>query len=118
MLEKGVREILLAQQDGHCTAAKPVDWIVGGLPGLNGERLARLRDAGIEHHGHPRRFPARSRPGAHPCRGLAGGLYLEPGLAAALRRTGPPALYLDFETAFPAIPLYAGMRPYHQVPFQ
>src|SRR5262249_49399583 len=32
----------------HCTAAKPVDWIVGGLPGLNGERLERLRAAGIE----------------------------------------------------------------------
>src|SRR5262249_12564316 len=32
----------------HCTAAKPVDWIVGGLPGLNGERLDQLRAAGIE----------------------------------------------------------------------
>jgi hypothetical protein len=103
----------------HCTAAKPVDWIVSGLPGLNGERLERFRAAGIEriseipddlHLG-----PAQARTRAA---WLAGGLYLEPGLAAALRRSGPPADYLDFETAFPAIPLYAGMRPYQQVPFQ
>ena len=101
----------------HCTAAKPADWIVGGLPGLNGERLTRLRDAGIERITDiPDDFrlgPAQARIRAA---WLAGGLHLEPGLAAALRRTGPPALYLDFETAFPAIPLYAGMRPYQQMP--
>jgi Domain of unknown function(DUF2779) len=103
----------------HCTAAKPADWIVGGLPGLNGERLERLRAAGIERITEiPDDFrlgPAQARIRAA---WLEGGLHLEPGLGAALRRTGPPALYLDFETAFPAIPLYAGMRPYQQVPFQ
>jgi hypothetical protein len=103
----------------HCTAAKPVDWIVGGLPGLNGDRLDQLRAAGIERISDiPDDFrlgPAQARTRAA---WLAGGLYLEPGLAVALRRSGPPADYLDFETAFPAIPLYAGMRPYQQVPFQ
>src|SRR6516162_8558156 len=103
----------------HCTAAKPVDWIVGGLPGLNGERLDRFRAAGIERISDiPDDFrlgPVQARTRAA---WLARGLYLEPGLAAALRRSGPPADYLDFETAFPAIPLYAGMRPYDQVPFQ
>ncbi len=103
----------------HCTAAKPVDWVVGGLPGLNRERLEGLRAAGVERIGDiPEEFrlgPAQARTRAA---WLAGGLYLEPGLAAALRRTGPPADYLDFETAFPAIPLYAGLRPYDQVPFQ
>jgi Domain of unknown function(DUF2779) len=103
----------------HCTAAKPVDWVLGGLPGLNGERLTRLREAGFERITDiPDDFrlgPAQARTRAA---WLEGGLYLEPGLAAALRRTGPPAHYLDFETAFPAIPLYAGMRPYQQVPSQ
>jgi len=103
----------------HCTVAKPVDWVVGGLPGLNGERLERLRAAGIERISEiPDDFrlgPAQARTRAA---WLAGGIYLEPGLAVALRRSGPPADYLDFETALPAIPLYAGMRPYQQVPFQ
>ena len=31
---------------------------------------------------------------------------------------GPPARYLDFETMFPTVPIYPGMRPYEQVPFQ
>ena len=61
----------------HCTAAKPADWIVGGLPGLNGERLARLRDAGIERITDiPDDFrlgPAQARIRAA---WLAGGLHL------------------------------------------
>ena len=36
--------------------------------------------------------------------------------------TGPgpayPVYYLDFETILPAIPRYAGMRPYQTIPFQ
>jgi hypothetical protein len=103
----------------HCTAAKPVDWIVGGLPGLNGERLDRFRAAGIERISEiPDDFPLGPAQARTRLAWLAGGLYLEPGLATTLRRSGPPADYLDFETAFPAIPLYAGMRPYQQVPFQ
>ncbi len=48
----------------------------------------------------------------------SGELYVSTGLAAALEGTGPPACYLDFETANPAIPLYSGTRPYQTVPFQ
>jgi hypothetical protein len=103
----------------HCTAAKPVDWIVGGLPALTRQRFDRMRAAGIERISEiPDDFPLGQAQARVRAAWLAGGLYLEPGLAAALRRTGPPADYLDFETAFPAIPLYAGMRPYDQVPFQ
>jgi predicted RecB family nuclease len=103
----------------HCTAAKPVDWIVGGLPALTRQRFDRMRAAGIERISEiPDDFPLGRAQARVRAAWLAGGLYLEPGLAAALRRTGPPADYLDFETAFPAIPLYAGMRPYDQVPFQ
>ncbi len=39
-------------------------------------------------------------------------------LSTALELGGPPALYLDFETMNPAIPLYPGTRPYQMLPFQ
>jgi hypothetical protein len=103
----------------HCTVAKPVDWIVGGLPNLSGRRLDRLRAAGIDRISEiPDDFRLTATQERVRAAWLSGGLHVEPGLAAALRRTGPPADYLDFEIAFPAIPLYAGMRPYDQVPFQ
>ncbi|MCK6370839.1 MAG: DUF2779 domain-containing protein [Gammaproteobacteria bacterium] len=37
---------------------------------------------------------------------------------AALAALGWPRYYLDFETINPAVPLWAGTRPYQQVPFQ
>jgi hypothetical protein len=35
-----------------------------------------------------------------------------------LRDVSPPVHYLDFETINPAVPLFDGVRPYQQVPFQ
>src|SRR5262249_54534487 len=88
-------------------------------PALTRQRFDRMRAAGIERISEiPDAFPLGQAQARVRAAWLAGGLYLEPGLAAALRRTGPPADYLDFETAFPAVPLYAGIRPYDQVPFQ
>jgi hypothetical protein len=48
----------------------------------------------------------------------SGRAQLAPGLGEALRTSGPPAHYLDFETTNPAIPLYPGTRPYQVIPFQ
>jgi predicted RecB family nuclease len=39
-------------------------------------------------------------------------------LAKLLPILAPPASYLDFETFSPAIPIYAGTRPYQRIPFQ
>ena len=39
-------------------------------------------------------------------------------LSQRIAAFGPPAFYLDFETFFPAIPLYPGTRPYQTLPFQ
>jgi hypothetical protein len=36
----------------------------------------------------------------------------------ALAHFGPPSFYMDFETFSPALPLYAGTRPYQRIPFQ
>ena len=40
------------------------------------------------------------------------------GAAAAFKPHKLPAYFLDFETISPAVPLWAGTRPYQQVPFQ
>ena len=40
------------------------------------------------------------------------------GAARALAKHRPPAYFLDFETIQIAIPIWKGMHPYQQVPFQ
>ena len=101
----------------HCTRAKPADWVFH-LPRIGG-RCEALRAAGIERIVDiPDEYPlpplhVRIREALR-----SGGPQVEPGLAAALRPAGPPAHYLDFETTNPAIPLYAGTRPYQMIPFQ
>ena len=41
-----------------------------------------------------------------------------PNLASLLRGANHPVSFLDFETIMPALPLYAGTRPYQTIPFQ
>jgi hypothetical protein len=102
----------------HCTATKPADWVFG-LPRLGTKLWKHLQSAGIERIGDiPDDLPLCGMQARARTAWRTGGLHVEPGLGAGLVPTGPPADYLDFETAFPAIPLYAGTRPYQQVPFQ
>ncbi len=50
---------------------------------------------------------------------LAGTVYFDaPAAAAELARAPLPALFLDFETIAFAVPIWAGTRPYQQIPFQ
>ncbi len=50
---------------------------------------------------------------------LSGKTYFDAkGAAAALKPHKLPAYFLDFETISPAVPLWAGTRPFQQVPFQ
>jgi hypothetical protein len=101
----------------HCTRSKPADWIFH-LPRL-GKRFETLRASGIERILEiPEEY---ALPEVHVRIRAAlrrGGLHVDPGLADALRDAGPPAHYLDFETANPAIPLYPGAHPYDVIPFQ
>jgi len=77
----------------YCTAEKPPAWHLG------------LRRAGEERRARWLGALASGRP------------WLGPELGPALAALEPPLWYLDFESAMPAIPLYAGTRPYEQVPF-
>lgn len=44
--------------------------------------------------------------------------YISPNLASNLGRLRYPVSFLDFETLGPALPVYAGTRPYQAIPFQ
>ncbi len=44
--------------------------------------------------------------------------FLDPSISRKLRKLRFPIHFLDFETFSPALPLYAGTRPYEMIPFQ
>ena len=46
------------------------------------------------------------------------GVQITPALEAELAALRYPLYFMDFETVFPALPLFAGMRPYDQLSFQ
>lgn len=48
----------------------------------------------------------------------SGNPYLDPAAAVELGKVGFPRYYLDFEGINPAVPRWAGTRPYQQLPFQ
>ncbi len=102
----------------RCTANKPPDWVFY-LPRLSGTAFAELDTKGIESM---RDIPPdfQLTPGQQRVVEAArsGRQYIALQLHEALAPLGPPAAYLDFETFSPAIPLYAGTRPYQRIPFQ
>lgn len=102
----------------HCTAALPADWIMR-LPRLAPNQHAALDAAGIARIGDIPDDWWLTGPQARARLALRRGrVVTSPGLAGALAAAGPPAGYLDFETIAPAVPLFAGTRPYDVVPFQ
>jgi hypothetical protein len=101
-----------------CTASKPVDWVFH-MPNLGSKRLKELEALGIESISNiPDDFPLASRQGIIRDVTRSKEPFVAPDLAKLLRRSGPPAFYLDFEAMLPAIPVYPGTRPYQVIPFQ
>jgi len=49
---------------------------------------------------------------------ITGRVHQDPELKRALAALEPPVHFLDFETCNPALPRFAGTRPFQQVPFQ
>jgi len=102
----------------HCTRDKARDWILR-LPRITRKQFHSLRDAGVERiQDIPPDFGLQ-RPQQHVREAICSGEdFVSHGLREALRGTGPPSYYLDFETANPAVPLYRGKRPFQAIPFQ
>ena len=103
---------------GRCTADKPEDWVVF-LPHITTKRLAALNAAGIESVAAiPEDFSLTSQQRVIRDVLVTGHPFVAPDLERLLKSFGAPALYLDFETFAPTIPIYEGTRPFQAIPFQ
>jgi hypothetical protein len=107
----------------HCHPVWPED-DVRSLP-IAGSKIEALRSVGItsidqipdlihlREHFHFTRKECRFALGAKEK-----GVRIAPDLAAEFEALRYPLYFMDFETVFPALPLFAGLRPYDQLPFQ
>ena len=90
------------------------------LPRARAELMERLRGAGIlDIRDIPPDFPmltANQRRVRDSV--ITGRPYIGPELSDTLDRMEYPLHFLDFETFNPALPAYAGTRPYQVIPFQ
>jgi len=100
-----------------CNEVPPEDW-AGNLPRI-GKKLEQLKAMGITSiHDIPDTFPlSKSQVIARECV-KQNKPYYASHLQSELAGLKHPLYFMDFETAFPALPRYAGMRPYDQIPFQ
>ena len=104
----------------HCTrdVVQP-DHGIGELPFLHACRRAQLDDAGVkEIRDTPDTFPLSSlqstvRQAVQRQRAIVHG-----DISSALAELTLPVHYLNLETIKPAIPRYAGTRPFEAIPFQ
>jgi len=101
----------------RCTVDKPEDWVFY-LPRV-GKKFEKLTELGIDSIAAiPDDFTLTSNQSIIRDAVRSNIAYVSDRLTDALKDTGPPAAYLDFETMNPALPLYAGTRPYQRQPFQ
>ena len=104
---------------GHCHRDEP-EHPIRELPGLRREGYQRLEEAGIRDiHAIPPDLPGLSGM-QRRVRGsvVTGRPFVGPDLATRLGEISFPSAFLDFETLIPAVPMYAGTRPYQAIPFQ
>ncbi|MDE0046477.1 MAG: DUF2779 domain-containing protein [bacterium] len=103
----------------HCTrdAVWP-DHSIDELPRLDAERRTELAAAGIEEIREvPGDFPLTWLQGIVRQTICEGRATLHGDISGALANLRPPVRHLDFETFAPAIPRFAGTRPFDAVPF-
>lgn len=102
----------------ECNEEKPLDWI-GHLPRLNKNKMQELANLGITSvHDIPDDFKL-SETQKRACRCVCqGNPCFGTGLKRDLGKLTYPLYFIDFETINPAIPRYAGLRPFDTIPFQ
>lgn len=102
----------------HCTRNKPENWIFE-LSGIRQERFQELAAMGVHTIDEiPDSFPLTAVQRRIRNCVIESREYIAPNLHDALADVKFPLHFLDFETIMPAIPRYAGTKPYQTIPFQ
>ena len=102
----------------HCNQPLPDDH-VSLLPSISSTRLSQLVAKGIGSiKDIPEDFPLSERQQRAWRCVRTQTAWFGKGLDAAIRHLSYPLFFMDFETLNPAIPRFAGMRPYDPIPFQ
>ena len=102
----------------HCTKDMPEFWVfdINGIAQMRLDELARL---GIEKIPDiPETFPLSEIQNRIRLAVINQQNFISDELKAELNKMQHPIHFLDFETVSPAIPRYAGTRPYQTIPFQ
>lgn len=104
----------------HCTKGMIYpDHPVEHIPSLHAAKKEQLRAMGVaEIHEVPDDFPLSPLQRRAVSVVRSGKTWKSGKLGKVLKDLPGPVHYLDFETFMPAIPRYAGTRPYDSVPFQ
>jgi len=102
----------------RCNPPRPNDH-VGYLPRIDASTVEELAQMGIESiRDIPDDFPLNERQRRAATSVQTGLPWYGPKLRKALSRLKYPLYFMDFETINPAIPRFAGMRPFDHLLFQ
>ena len=102
----------------HCTKDMPEHWVLN-LSGITQKKLNDLTALGIEDiRDIPASFSLTAVQERIRSCVINSKDYISPELKDELMNVEYPIHFLDFETIGPAVPRYAGTRPYQTIPFQ
>jgi len=102
----------------HCTKDMPEFWVYH-INGIGQNKLDELSDMGVLDIGDiPATFPLSQIQDRIRISVANQQEYISEYLKTELSEMQTPIHFLDFETIGPAIPRYAGTRPYQTIPFQ
>jgi predicted RecB family nuclease len=102
----------------HCNPPIPDDHILR-LPRIHASTVAKLVAQGIQSiHDIPENYPLTGRLRRACASVQTGKPWYSPEIGEELSKLKYPLYFADFETVNPAVPRFAGMRPYDQLPFQ
>ena len=102
----------------HCNPPIPEDHILR-LPRIHASTVAKLVALGVQSiHDIPENYPLTGRLRRACASVQMGEPWYSPEIGEELSKLKYPLYFADFETVNPALPRFAGMRPYDQIPFQ